>query len=77
MLILTDHWSGIMEAPSYIKKTIGACCRIKEEGRRKSKEEYLRKTIARYFERGILTYLNKIIQRRRRFFPKNVLRISR
>ena len=66
-----------METPSYIKKTIGACCRIKEEGQRKSKEEYLRKTIARYFEKDILTYLNKIIQDRRRFSAKNVLTISR
>ena len=57
MLLLTDHWSGIMETQSCIKKIVGACCRIKEEKRRKSNEEYIRKTFERYFERDILTYL--------------------
>lgn len=57
LLILTDHWSGTMETPSCIKKTVSACCRIKEERWRKLKEEYLSKTFERYFERGILTYL--------------------
>ena len=58
MLLLTDHWSSIMETPSSIKKTVSVCCRIKEERRRKSKEEYLKNTFERYFERGILTYLH-------------------
>ena len=51
MFLLTDHSGGIMETPSCIKKT------IKEERRRKLKEEYLEKSFDRYFERGIITYL--------------------
>ena len=58
-----------MKTP-YIKKTISRCCGNKEERRRKSKKKYLRKTIERYFERSILTYLNNIIQDRRRFSAK-------
>ena len=39
-----------METLSSIKKTVIASCGVKKERRRKSKEDYLRKT----FERGIL-----------------------
>ena len=55
MLLLSDHWSGILETSSCIKKTVSARCRIKEERWRKFKEEYL--TFERYFKSGILTYL--------------------
>ena len=56
MLLLTDRWSGIMETRSCIRKTVGACCRIKEEKWGKLNEEYIRKAFERYFEKDILTY---------------------
>ena len=46
-----------METRSCIRKTVGACCRIKEEKWGKSNEEYIRKAFERYFEKDILTYL--------------------
>ena len=45
-----------METRSCIRKTVGACCRIKEEKWGKSNEEYIRKAFERYFEKDILTY---------------------
>ena len=57
MFLLTDHSGGIMETPSFIKKTISVYRRIKEERRKKLREEFIEKSFDRYFERGIITYL--------------------